>query len=179
MIHTDLSDIGNELSDIANIESRNRPSTITTSASGYSVDASLNPQPQPKPMDIEVGDDLDGMAEVDQLIALGARPDPVDDVPPLPPGASARLHLIRNDYIRVLGLRRSIDLPDDVIYGRDWVAARVGLGGRHVSRLLKQLVELGVLAEPVAMERMGKPRGTYSYRPGKPGPVPPCAGDVE
>src|ERR1700754_1266480 len=117
-----------EFTEFADIDTQNRASTITTSASGSSVDDSLNRQPQPRPMDIEVGDDLDGMAEIDQLIALGARPDPVDDVPPLPPGASPRLHLVRNDYIRVLGLRRSIDLPDDVIYGRDWVAARVGLG---------------------------------------------------
>jgi AraC-like DNA-binding protein len=130
-------------------------------------------------MDIDVCDDLDDMAEVDQLIALEARPDPVDDVPPLPPGSSPRLRLVRDDYIRVLGLRRSIDLSDDVIYGSEWVAARVGLSRRHVSRLLTQLVELGVLAEPVEMERMGKQRGTYSYRPGKPRPVPPRAGGVE
>jgi hypothetical protein len=121
-----------------------------------------------RPRVAERGDD----AEVEQLLAKHAAgeltPVPVD-LPQLP-GASRGQGAVAAFYALDRGLRLTRENDWPVPFGRDWVAAKTGLDGQVVGRILGKLVRAGVLVKTDPMPGRGGRKGTACYLPG-PGTV--------
>jgi hypothetical protein len=83
----------------------------------------------------------------------------------LPPAASPAMRRVARDIRLLLGLRLAVDEDRPLPYATRFCAERCGL--RHhtqASRVLRQLVDAGVIVPAGAMPARGKGDGTKLYR---------------
>ena len=92
--------------------------------------------------------------------------EPIDvTLGPLPADASQAMRKVAADIRLLLGLRAAVDWYEPLPYSTRFCAERCGLHDQgHASRVLRALVEAGVIRYVGALDPRGQPYGTKLYQ---------------
>jgi hypothetical protein len=141
------------------------PASPLSSETGSPRSSFLVPCPTEAPPSRENGE----LGEVEQLLleyAAGRWAGVRVVLPPLPVSATPAMCGVAEFFALVLGMRRSVGLPEEVPCAVRWVGRHVGLPRASVSRALAALVAHGVLVRAEPLKALRYPRGTQCYRAG-------------